>query len=166
MPGSMLHHLVILKLAEAPQSGYGLCSSIEQSIGRRPSYGSIYPYLEKLSTEGMVTVKQQGRKKIYALTTKGENLAKEMEEKREDILKKMEPNMLALAHLMGIDANPFKTIVERLRRGEAPLGGVSGNMFLFRNKIFEMATDGTLPQHEKEINAMLKENLKRLEKMK
>ena len=67
-----------------PMSGYDLGSLIRTSVGHfwRESYGQIYPNLNRLAAEGLVTAKTERQKgkpdrRIYSITVKGrEQLAK------------------------------------------------------------------------------------------
>jgi DNA-binding PadR family transcriptional regulator len=66
-----LRILILRNLSERPRAGYGLIKSIEEQTGWKPSYGSIYPALDHLKEEGLVSCKEEGRKKRYSLTKAG-----------------------------------------------------------------------------------------------
>lgn len=161
----MLSHMVLRLLAEAPASGYGLCKRIEESCGQRPSYGSIYPLLERLAKEGIVTVTKEGRRKVYALTAKGRRSAQEAVEQHGKIIQDEMVRIRRLMELMEMDPGPMLAMLERARRGEPPLGPVTAKMFAFRDLIFRMAQDGRVERHKQEINGMLTDMMKKLEKM-
>jgi DNA-binding PadR family transcriptional regulator len=71
-------------LAIQPMSGYDLGLTIRASVGHfwRESYGQIYPNLNKLAAQGLVTAKTERQKgkpdrRIYSITGKGrERLAR------------------------------------------------------------------------------------------
>lgn len=66
--------LVILSLlGEQESNGYGLIRAIsEKTEGRwRPSPGSVYPTLQQLVDEGLVTGAGSGRGDVYSLTDEG-----------------------------------------------------------------------------------------------
>lgn len=65
--------LLLDTLSEAPGHGYDLISRLEaRSQGRwRPSPGSVYPTLQLLEEEGLVTSEQLDGKKVYALSEAG-----------------------------------------------------------------------------------------------
>lgn len=77
---------VILKLLsrEDNKTGSELAEEIEQRLGSKPSYGSIYPILQKLVEKDLLEVKEDGKKKKYSLKEKGEQFVKEMEEKKRE----------------------------------------------------------------------------------
>jgi DNA-binding PadR family transcriptional regulator len=69
-------------LADAPMHGYDLIRELEQRSGGRwrPSPGSIYPTLQLLEDEGLVTGQEQDGKRVYSITDAGRA---ELEERRE-----------------------------------------------------------------------------------
>lgn len=81
--------LFILKeLSRKDMSGYELMVSIGVLIGKRPSTGSIYPILETLNKEGLVSCRAEGRSKMYSMTEKGKSLTRECLCKHEEIHEK------------------------------------------------------------------------------
>ena len=74
MMAGYLRLIVMKTLSNRKLSGYGLIKQIEKDTGTwKPSFGSVYPLLEKLLKEKLVKVEVQGRKKIYSLTKDGKN---------------------------------------------------------------------------------------------
>ena len=69
-------------LADKPMHGYDLIRELEQRSGGawRPSPGSIYPTLQLLEDEGLVTSEEQDGKRVYTITDAGRA---ELEERRE-----------------------------------------------------------------------------------
>ncbi len=66
--------LAILRLvAERPIHGYALIKEIERITSEdwRPSPGSIYPALQSLVKNGLITSSADGRRRIYAITPAG-----------------------------------------------------------------------------------------------
>lgn len=69
--------LAILKLiSRQPLHGYALMKEIERmSEGTwRPSPGSIYPALQELLRSGYIEQEQMGRRRIYKITSKGDEV--------------------------------------------------------------------------------------------
>ncbi len=64
---------VLFLLAEGPMHGYQVIQELEQRTGGawRPSPGSVYPTLQLLSDEGLVTSEEVGGKRVYSLTDAG-----------------------------------------------------------------------------------------------
>ncbi|WOQ70503.1 PadR family transcriptional regulator [Microbacterium limosum] len=64
---------VLSLLAEQPMHGYQIISEIEQRSGGswKPSPGSVYPTLQLLADEGLITAEEANGRKTYALTDAG-----------------------------------------------------------------------------------------------
>jgi DNA-binding PadR family transcriptional regulator len=65
--------LILTVLATKPMHGYEVITELEaQSGGRwRPSAGSVYPTLQQLGDEGLVTSEEIDGRRVYALTDEG-----------------------------------------------------------------------------------------------
>ncbi len=72
-----LSHIVLYTLLEKPMHGYEIIRTLEeQSHGMwRPSAGSIYPTLQLLEEQELVTSTEAEGKNIYALTDSGRKTA-------------------------------------------------------------------------------------------
>lgn len=64
---------VLALLAESPMHGYQIIHEIEERSGGswKPSPGSVYPTLQLLTDEGLVTADEANGRKTYALTEAG-----------------------------------------------------------------------------------------------
>src|SRR5258708_2043935 len=72
--------LILAALLDKPMHGYEVIQELEaQSGGRwRPSAGSIYPTLQQLSDEGLVTSEEVDGRRTYTLTEEGRKAAAEV----------------------------------------------------------------------------------------
>jgi DNA-binding PadR family transcriptional regulator len=70
---------LLLALSEGPTHGYELGQRLLRASNGawQPSPGSIYPTLQSLSDEELVSSDEQGQKRIYTLTPNGVALLKE-----------------------------------------------------------------------------------------
>ena len=69
---SQLKAIVLKKISHEPISGYLIMKGIETDTnGYKPSTGSIYPLLESMLIDNLVTVSKDGRRKLYKITQKG-----------------------------------------------------------------------------------------------
>jgi DNA-binding PadR family transcriptional regulator len=70
---------ILSALAQEPMHGYQIIQSIEARTrgAWKPSPGSIYPTLQLLADEGLVTAEQVGERKVYSLTDAGREAAAE-----------------------------------------------------------------------------------------
>ncbi len=68
---------VLALLAEKPMHGYQIIREIEERSGGswKPSAGSVYPTLQLLTDEGLITVEESNGRKTYALTEAGRDEA-------------------------------------------------------------------------------------------
>jgi DNA-binding PadR family transcriptional regulator len=68
---------VLALLAEQPMHGYQIIREIEERSGGswKPSAGSVYPTLQLLSDEGLITATESNGRKIYSLTEAGHVVA-------------------------------------------------------------------------------------------
>jgi DNA-binding PadR family transcriptional regulator len=74
---------ILALLAEEPRNGYQIMQELSERSGGawRPSPGSIYPALQQLEDEGLVTVEEVDGRKAYSLTGAGrEEVAARTEE--------------------------------------------------------------------------------------
>ncbi|MBW8487328.1 PadR family transcriptional regulator [Actinomadura parmotrematis] len=60
-------------LAERPMHGYEMIQELDERTGGvwRPSPGSVYPTLQMLEDEGLVSSEEQGGKRLFSLTDTG-----------------------------------------------------------------------------------------------
>ncbi|MEV5571088.1 PadR family transcriptional regulator [Spirillospora sp. NPDC052269] len=60
-------------LAERPMHGYEMIQQLDERTGGvwRPSPGSVYPTLQMLEDEGLVSSEEQGGKRLFSLTETG-----------------------------------------------------------------------------------------------
>ena len=66
--------LILSELRKAPMSGYDVISSIFDKFNFLPSSGSVYSLLYALEREGLIKGGWNGRKRIYALTPRGDEI--------------------------------------------------------------------------------------------
>lgn len=68
---------VLSLLSEKPMHGYQIIREIEDRSGGswKPSAGSVYPTLQLLADEGLITAEESNGRKTYALTEAGREVA-------------------------------------------------------------------------------------------
>lgn len=74
---------VLALLAERPMHGYQIIQEIEERSGGawKPSPGSVYPTLQLLADEGLITAHEADGRKTYSLTEGGRAVADESTER-------------------------------------------------------------------------------------
>ncbi|TDW31080.1 PadR family transcriptional regulator [Cryobacterium psychrophilum] len=70
---------VLALLAEQPMHGYQIIHEIEERSGGswKPSAGSVYPTLQLLADEGLITAEESNGRKTYTLTDAGREMSAE-----------------------------------------------------------------------------------------
>jgi DNA-binding PadR family transcriptional regulator len=73
---------ILALLDDRPMHGYEMIQELEERTGGRwtPSAGSIYPTLQLLEDEGLVTPEEVDGRKVYSLTDAGKDAAPERTE--------------------------------------------------------------------------------------
>lgn len=96
IPGRVLKYLVLEACEEGPTYGYEIVSRIEDLTEGHwsPSYGTIYPLIQRLEKEGLVRslsdeeAEEQGLetgdRKYFAITEKGHKKFAEVSEEKKD----------------------------------------------------------------------------------
>jgi DNA-binding PadR family transcriptional regulator len=76
---------LLLALQQGPAHGYELGQRLERASegGWRPSAGSIYPTLQALADEDLVTCEERDGKRVYTLSKRGTTVLKERAERGE-----------------------------------------------------------------------------------
>ncbi len=64
---------VLALLAEQPRHGYAIMTELTERSGGlwRPSPGSVYPVLQQLEDEGLVSARDEDGRKVFSLTDEG-----------------------------------------------------------------------------------------------
>ena len=90
--------LVILwELSEKPLTGYDIIKRMSSQGQKAPSPGSLYPILHDLHNDGLVSVLEEGKRKIYSLTRKGKSFLKKMNDLHTRSVSKMMEQMGRIA---------------------------------------------------------------------
>jgi DNA-binding PadR family transcriptional regulator len=73
---------ILALLDDRPMHGYEMIQELEERTGGRwtPSAGSIYPTLQLLEDEGLVTAEEVDGRKVYSLTDSGQEAVPEQTE--------------------------------------------------------------------------------------
>lgn len=88
MANGYLKLMILNGLEHKDQTGYQLIHSLSLELGKKPSSGSIYPLLNSMLEEKLITVKEEGRKKIYSLLSLGKKTMIKMFSQKEDLMLK------------------------------------------------------------------------------
>lgn len=84
--------LILDSILEKPAHGYHIMASISKRFYEvyKPSPGIIYPTLQSLCEDGMIKCDEGTKKKVYAITSKGEKYLKQNKKRLESIMSEFE----------------------------------------------------------------------------
>lgn len=70
---------VLALLGEEPRHGYAIMTELTERSGGlwRPSPGSVYPVLQQLQDEGLVTAEESEGRKVFSITAAGRKLVED-----------------------------------------------------------------------------------------
>ena len=77
--------LILAELQQKPLSGYDIISLIHKRFNVLVSSGTVYSLLYSLERKGLVTADVEQRKRVYTLTTKGEQTLDAVERANREI---------------------------------------------------------------------------------
>src|SRR3989338_903534 len=154
--------LIVMKtLSNKKLSGYDLIKQIEKDTGTwKPSFGSIYPLLEKLLKEKLVEVEVQGRKKLYFLTIEGKKHLGIINKSKNTLVDKLIATWNAFGKITDRREMGFMLeIFNSLKKGQLPFKDINPELNEFRATVFELYTTG---KDRKKMKAVLKGTVKKL----
>jgi DNA-binding PadR family transcriptional regulator len=148
--------LVYKALSDKPMSGYALMNLIAEKTGSRPSAGSIYPLLDSLATEGVLTFRETANKKVYSLTAEGKKEAKNIVEKRDALLKELKELVRMLGILQGEDMAYYIDSIEQQLKGMVPFGVLHDDIEELRTHLFKLNALGHMQKKAAVIRKILR----------
>lgn len=78
--------IVLCELNNGKKNGYQIIKKIGEHYGKKPSAGTIFPFLDRMLSEDIISVKKEGRENIYSLTKKGKKLYDSIIKDKEDVI--------------------------------------------------------------------------------
>ena len=161
MMAGYLRLIVMKTLSNRKLTGYDLIKQIEKDTGTwKPSFGSIYPLLEKLLKERLVKVEVNGRRKIYFLTAEGKNHLEVIDKSKNKLI----DSLIATWNTFGKitdrrEMNFMLEIFNSLRKGQMPFKELNPELNEFRAMIFELYSTG---KDRKKMKSVLMSTVKKL----
>jgi len=158
---------IVLKALEKEElSGYGLMNKIQEKMGRKPSPGSMYPVLEDLSKNKLITKKVQGKKHLYKLSTKGKQEIKKFNKLKDNLLKNMKENIKMWGILYNEDVSGHIQAIEAMRKDTDPFREIKKESQEFKKALFKIYLIKQIGKHQSKIRAILNRATKELKKLK
>ena len=156
-----LRLIVMRNLSDKKLSGYDLIKQIEKDTGTwRPSFGSIYPLLEKLLNEKLVQVEQLGRRKVYSLTKEGKKQLEVIDKSKNSLVDKMIATWKAFGRIADEKDKSFMIeVFNSVKKGQLPFREFNPELSEFRGAIFEAYSSAKNP---KKIKTILRDSIKKI----
>lgn len=157
--------IVILSILEKEdKTGYSLMKSMQESIGWKPSPGSIYPSLKNLLNKKYVSVIKKDNKKIYSLTKEGKSFLEEFKKHKEEQFNQAQKHVNFFGHLFG--AKEIKVAMEMmhkvLKKGEL-FGDMTKDLMNFRVEFMKKVLHA---KDRDKLKAFVKKWIKELKEIK
>lgn len=158
--------LIVMKtLANRKLSGYDLTKQIERETGTwKPSFGSIYPLLEKLLKERFVKVEVDGRKKLYFLTNEGKSHFAIINKSKDTLIDKLIAAWNAFGKITDKREMSFMMeVLNSLKKGQLPFKELNPELNEFRATMYQAYSTG---KGRNKIKAILKHTIKKMKSIK
>jgi len=80
--------LILITLYKGSKHGYALMKEVGDMLGKRPSHGTIYRFLNELHKKGYLKISRKGARgmKVYTLTRKGRCMVEDLMGRMESLL--------------------------------------------------------------------------------
>lgn len=165
MMSGYLRLIVMKTLRNKRLSGYGLIKQIEKDTGTwKPSFGSIYPLLEKLLKEKLVDVEVEGRKKVYFLTKEGKKQLGIIDKSKNLLVDRLIAAWNAFGKITDRkEMNFMLEVLNSLKKGQLPFKELNPELNQFRATIYEIYSTG---KDRKKIKSILKQTVRKLRTLK
>jgi len=154
--------LIVMKtLSNKKLSGYDLIKQIEKDTGTwKPSFGSIYPLLERLLKEKLVKVEVHGRRKVYFLTSEGKKHLVIINKSKNTLVDSLIAAWNAFGKITDRREMGFMLeVLNSLKKGRLPFKELNPELNEFRATIFDAYSK---KKDSKKIKFILKETIKKL----
>ena len=165
MMAGYLRLIVMKTLADKKLSGYDLIKEIERNTGTwKPSFGSIYPLLEKLLKEKLVDFDVQGRRKVYFLTSEGKKHLRIIDKSKNTLVDKLIATWNAFGKITDKrEMNFMLEVFNSLKKGQLPFKELNPELNEFRATVYEVYSSG---KDSRKVKSVLRETIKKLKLIK
>lgn len=98
-----LKYFMLKVLSEGKATGYKIIKKCEETLGHKPSTGSVYPLLKGMAKEKIIKGERKGRGTVYKITDKGKKMLREVEKVKKDFYEKLHDYATSIAEIFGDD---------------------------------------------------------------
>jgi len=161
--------IVMNILSKNNMSGYSLIKQIREETGCwKPSTGSIYPLLDKMLEDGLVNVKEEGRKKIYALTEKGKENLRELIKKKDELFDHLIEDWRVYESIAPKkdDISFMLELLKKAKQGEMPFKELNPELIELKAILFNLLKKDKISKNQRHIKNILNNTLHKLKQIK
>ena len=156
--------LVLQQLSVGSCSGYAIVKTIHAQTGWKPSYGSIYPLLERLQSDGLVTVKEEGRSKLYSFNAQGKHLFEAEKSRRKQALSGIVEQLRVLASMGDEEAAQMAEIIAAQVEGDENCKELP-ELAQMRGELHRLMKEGKFKTKTQQIRTIAKKAAAELKKL-
>lgn len=156
-------------LSRSNMSGYSLIKQIREETGCwKPSTGSIYPLLDKMLEGGLVNVREEGRKRIYALTEKGKENLRELIKKKDELFDHLIEDWKIYESIAPKkdDVIFMLEVLKKAKQGEMPFKELNSELIELKAVLFKLLKKDNISKNQRHIKNILNNALHKLKKIK
>jgi len=160
-----LKPMTLRALQDGCMTGYAIASYIEDKTGKRPSYGSLYPLIEHLEQDKLITIKEDKKKKIICITSKGKGEAKKIEKTKEKLVEKIQEGIQIFSTMYGMKSGDMHIeLLKRMKEGTFEIG-IMPEIDEFKRILLEVLLNNPNPKQIQEIRKLVLENIKKIKQI-
>ena len=160
-----LKHLTLKIIEKEPSSGSEIIHLIEKEYSWKPSYGSIYPLLENLKEEKLVTSKKEKRKIIYSITRKGKKELSKYDQEKQELIQNVKKVHNVMSKVYGMNVDYENVLVDELEKGNVPFKEIQKESNDMKKVLFELYKTKKYKEKQKTIKQILQKAIKELKKL-
>jgi DNA-binding PadR family transcriptional regulator len=155
--------MILSLMLERDVTGYDIAKYLQQHTGEKPSFGSIYPVLKSMVTDGLAHTKTIKNKKFYRITIKGRTFLKELSGHKTKIIREIRDGFMAFQTISKEDCEFFTLVIDTLDKGHMPLQGLSKERLQIMITLLELEQRGLFLKNQTKIKAILVATTKKLQ---
>lgn len=152
--------IIIYELGKNGQNGYQIIRSIEKHYGKRPSAGSVFPLLDNMIDDKIVSMKKDGRANIYTLTKKGHRIHHEFIKGKEHFLL----SLFELYKFLSDGSECDESLIRRIRKNISWIEQMSLLSDIKKLSLTIICAED-FRKKEKKFNSIMKSTIGELEKI-
>jgi len=165
-----LKYYILKLLSEEPLTGYGLMKRIEEETGFwKPSTGSMYPLLQVLEDQGLISHEGEEDRKVYSLTDGGREALVQAHQAKAEILEGLQRAFKVCGRVFGQEEiTELKQHMQSWFKEGAPPGfekipkSLRPRLFLLRQILFSLPYEKLSERQIRKINEILEGALTQL----